>query len=74
MWKVALLCHGIVHCTGLKMRGEGDEIEIFVDEYFSIAKFSATYTQNVTSITDEYDWEYISAGFKLEPTILTRPP
>jgi hypothetical protein len=43
MWKVALICHGIIHCIGLKMRGEGDEIEIFVDEYFSIAKFSATF-------------------------------
>ena len=40
-----------------KLRGEGAEIENFVDDYFTVAKFSATYAENVPPMADENDWE-----------------
>ena len=68
-----LPCHHALYFI-LKLRGEGAEIENFVHEYFSVAKFSATYAQNVPLMVDVHDWEIVNPGFKLEPPILRRPP
>ena len=73
-WQITgLPCHHALYFI-LKLRGEGAEIENFVHEYFSVAKFAATYAQNVPPMVDVHDWEIVNPGFKLEPPILRRPP
>ena len=66
-------CHHALHFIS-KLRAEGAEIENFVDECFSVAKFCATYAENVPPLTDLNDWEVVNPGFNLEPPILRRPP
>jgi hypothetical protein len=60
-------------CCILKLRSEGAEIEIFVDQFYRVEKFYATYAENVPPMADESDWEIVNPGFKLEPPILRRP-
>ena len=66
-------CHHALYFIS-KLRGQGSEVENFVDEYFSVAKICATYAENVPPLTDLNDWEVVNPGFKLEPPILRKPP
>ena len=71
-WHVTgLPCHHALFFI-LALRGEGGEIENFVDDYFSVAKFSATYAENIPAMRDPNDWDTVSPGFKLEPPIVRR--
>ena len=73
-WQITgLPCHHAIYFI-LKLRGNGAEIENYVDNYFSVDKFAATYAENVPPMADENDWEIVDPGFKLQPPVLRRPP
>ena len=54
--------------------GEDGEVDQYCYEYFSIAKFRASYAENVPALLGKYRWNIVHTGFKLHSTVLTRPP
>ena len=73
-WQITgVPCHHALYFI-LKLRGEGAEIWNFVDDYYSVAKFNATYAENVPPMTGKHQWEIVDSGFKLDPPIRRRPP
>ena len=44
-----------------------------MSEYFSVAKFRATYAQNVLALLGKHQWMEVDPGFKLYPPVFTRP-
>ena len=54
--------------------GEEGEVDQYVSEYFSIAKFRAAYVQNVPALLGKDQWTIVDPGFKLHAPVLTRPP
>ena len=54
--------------------GEEGEVDQYVSEYFSVAKFKAAYAQNVPALLGKYQWTIVDPGFKLHAPVLTRPP
>jgi len=73
-WQIfGLPCiHALFFITSL--RGPAAEIDQYVDEYYSVAKFNATYAENVPSIESQYQWDIIDPGFILHAPLQTRAP
>ncbi|KAE8811903.1 hypothetical protein D1007_11115 [Hordeum vulgare] len=53
--------------------GEEGEVDQYISEYFSIAKFRASYASNVPALLGKDQWNIVDLGFKLNSPILTRP-
>ena len=45
-----------------------------MSNYFSVAKFKATYAENVPALLGREQWDIVDPGFKLCAPVLTRPP
>ena len=53
--------------------GAEGEVDQYVSEYFSVAKFSAAYAMNVPTLLGKDQWMKVDPGFKLYSPVLTRP-
>ena len=73
-WQISgLPCiHALFFITSLC--GLAAEIDQYVDEYYSVTKFNATYAENVPSIGSQYQWDIIDPGFILHAPLQTRAP
>jgi hypothetical protein len=49
------------------------EVDRYVSEYFSVAKFRAAYAMNVPTLLGKDQWIKVDSGFKLYSPVLTRP-
>jgi len=56
------------------MRGPVSEIDQYVHEYFSVAKFKATYADNLPLLEGKQQWDVVDPGFKLSAPLQNRPP
>jgi hypothetical protein len=54
------------------LRGVAGEIDQYVDPYYSVAKFNATYAENVPSIEAKQQWEIMNPCFVLNAPVQTR--
>ena len=52
--------------------GEEGEVDQYMLEYFSVAKFRAAYAQNVPALLGKDQWMEVNLGFKLYPLVFTR--
>jgi hypothetical protein len=66
-WQISgLSClHALFFITSL--RGPAGEIDQYVHEYYSVARFNATYVDNVPSIEGKLQWDIVDSGFVLHP-------
>jgi hypothetical protein len=73
-WQITgLPCtHALFFMTSL--RGVASEIDQYVHNYYSIAKFKATYAANVPSIEAKHQWEVVDPGFVLNAPVQARAP
>jgi hypothetical protein len=53
--------------------GVEGEIDQYVSEYFSVAKFRAAYAMNIPTLLGKNQWMKVDPGFKLYSPFLTRP-
>jgi hypothetical protein len=53
--------------------GQEGEVDQYVLEYFSIAKFREAYAQNVPTLLGRAQWMQVNPGFKIYVPVLTRP-
>ena len=53
--------------------GAEGEVDQYVSEYFSVAKFRAAYAMNVPTLLGKDQWMKVDPGFKLYSPVLTRP-
>jgi hypothetical protein len=53
--------------------GAKGEVDQYVSEYFSVAKFRDAYAMNVPTLLEKDQWMTIDPGFKLYSLVLTRP-
>ncbi|WVZ64280.1 hypothetical protein U9M48_013826 [Paspalum notatum var. saurae] len=69
-WQVTgLPCtHALCIITSIR----GYNIEDYVHEYYSVAKFKKAYGKSVKPMTDRKQWPQVNPGFKLWPPILKR--
>ena len=52
--------------------GEEGEVDQYVSEYFSVAKFGVAYAMNVPTLLGKDQWMKVDPGFKLYSPVLTR--
>jgi hypothetical protein len=73
-WQITGLpcAHALFFITSL--RGVAGEIDQYVDPYYSVAKFNATYAENVPSIEAKQQWEIVNPCFVLNAPVQTRAP
>ena len=73
-WQITgLPCiHALFFITSL--RGPAAEIDQYVHEYYSVAKFNATYAENVPSMEGKQQWEVVNPGFVLHAPLQGRAP
>ena len=73
-WKITgLPCiHTLYFITSL--RGLACEIDQYVHEYYSVARFNATYVDNVPSIEGKHQWTTVDPGFVLHAPVQGRAP
>jgi hypothetical protein len=66
-WQISgLPCiHALFFITSL--RGPAAEIDQYVHEFYSVARFNATYAENVHSIEGKHRWGIVDPGFVLHP-------
>ncbi|KAK1667935.1 hypothetical protein QYE76_056094 [Lolium multiflorum] len=64
---------GLVIHTDACKGGEDGEVDQYVSEYFSVAKFRAAYAMNVPTLLGKDQWMKVDPGFKLYSPVLTRP-
>jgi hypothetical protein len=50
--------------------GEDGEVDQYVSEYFSVAKFKAAYAENMPALLGKDQWTVIDPGFKLHAPVL----
>ena len=50
----------------------GIKIEDFVHDYYSVARFKATYEDRIEPIPDGSQWPIVELGFKVYPPLLGR--
>ena len=50
----------------------GLRIEDYVHEYYSVARFKATYADRIEPIPDRSQWPVVDLGFKVYPPLLGR--
>jgi hypothetical protein len=55
------------------LRGVAGEIDQYVHEYYSIAKFKATYANNVPSIEAKHQWEVVNPNAPIQTRAPGRP-
>jgi hypothetical protein len=53
--------------------GVEGEVDQYVSEYFSVAKFRAVYAINIPTLLGKDQWMKVDPGFKLYSLVLTRP-
>jgi hypothetical protein len=53
--------------------GAEGEVDQYVSEYFSVAKFRVAYAMNVPTLLGKDQWMKVDLGFKLYSPVLTRP-
>ncbi|KAM3214109.1 hypothetical protein ACQJBY_066498 [Aegilops geniculata] len=72
-WQVkGLPCiHALYFITSL--RGPVSEIEPYVHEFYSVAKFKAAYADNIPAMVGKQQWDIVDPGFKLQAPVLRRP-
>jgi hypothetical protein len=63
--------HALFFITSL--RGVAGEIDQYVHEYYSIAKFKATYANNVPSIEAKHQWEVVNPNAPIQTRAPGRP-
>ena len=56
------------------MRGPVSEIDQYVHEYFSVARFNATYAENLPAMEGKQQWDVVDPGFKLSAPLQNRAP
>ncbi|XP_035817447.1 uncharacterized protein [Zea mays] len=73
-WEITgLPCiHALFFITSL--RGPAAEIDQYVDDYFSVTKFNATYADNVPCIESQHQWDIVDPGFVLHAPVQSRAP
>ena len=54
--------------------GADGEVDQYCSEYFSVAKFMASYADNVPALLGKDQWNIVDPGFKLHAPVITRPP
>jgi hypothetical protein len=52
--------------------GAEGEVDQYVSEYFSVAKFKAAYAMNIPTLLGKDQWMIVNPGFKLYSPVLTR--
>ena len=62
------------HAISFITRIRGVTIADFVDDYYSVAKFTAAYAHVLPGLTDMSQWPSVNKDFILNPPILRRPP
>ena len=53
--------------------GVEGEVDQYMSEYFSVAKFRAAYAMNIPILLEKDQWMKVDPGFKLYSPVLTRP-
>jgi hypothetical protein len=56
------------------LHGRAAEIDQYVYEYYSVAKFNATYVENVPSMMEKQQWNIVDLGFVLHAPVQGRAP
>jgi hypothetical protein len=56
------------------MRVRGAEIQSYVDEYYSVARFQAAYVAPMPTMTDKTQWVKVDLGFTIYPPIQEKRP
>jgi hypothetical protein len=51
----------------------GSNMEDYVHEYYSVAKFKATYAGVINPMLDKSQWINVDLGFKVLPPLMKRP-
>jgi hypothetical protein len=70
---IGLPCiHALKFITSL--RGPPSDIESYVHDFYSVAKFKATYAENLPAMVSKQQWEPYDPGFKLCAPLMKRPP
>ncbi|KAL5648048.1 hypothetical protein ACJX0J_042403, partial [Zea mays] len=64
--------HALFFITSLC--GPAAEIDQYVDAYYSVAKFNATYADNVPCIESQHQWDIVNPGFVLHALVQSRAP
>jgi hypothetical protein len=62
------------HALAWILSNRGMQIADFVYEYYSVARFRATYEGRVEPMTDRSQWPEVNLGFKVYPPLLGRAP
>ena len=52
--------------------GADGEVDQYCSEYFSVAKFMATYADNVPTLLAKDQWNIVDPGFKLHSPVMSR--
>jgi len=60
------------HALAWILSNRGVKIEDFVHEYYSVARFKATYEDRIEPILDRSQWPVVELGFKVYPPLLGR--
>jgi len=60
------------HALAWILSNRGVKIEDFVHEYYSMARFKATYEDIIELILDRSQWPVVELGFKVFPPLLGR--
>ena len=64
--------HALFFITSLSDRAR--EIDQYVHDYYSVARFNATYVDNVPAIESKHQWDFVDPGFVLQPPVQGRAP
>jgi hypothetical protein len=56
------------------MRVRGVEIQSYVDEYYSVARFQAAYAAPMPTMTDNTQWVQVDLAFTVYPPIQEKRP
>lgn len=70
-WQVTGLPCTHALCIITSIRGN---IEDYVHDYYSVAKFKKAYEKSLKPMTDSKQWPQVNPGFKLWPPLLKRAP
>ncbi|KAM0827872.1 hypothetical protein ACQ4PT_067900 [Festuca glaucescens] len=72
-WQITgLLCiHALFFITTLS--GQAGNIQQYVHEYYSVARFKATYAHALPALEGKQQWDIVDPGFKLCAPVLKRP-
>ncbi|KAM0854097.1 hypothetical protein ACQ4PT_050657 [Festuca glaucescens] len=58
---------------GHHSRGQAGNIQQYVHEYYSVARFKATYAHALPALEEKQQWDIVDPGFKLCAPVLKRP-